>query len=143
MDTMLVYQFTTEGSPLAVSGSENLWTLVGADATPTTADDFITDATGWKGFEVFVPNTITTAQHLLVGWSTTVSAQTAVATILDALDLQLDATPGTPAALANCAVIGINSKSSIIRFWDNITKIKTISVRGHGGAYPCVVTTIS
>ena len=127
----------------AVDGTPSVYVLAGADASPTTADDYITDTTGWKGFSVEVHNTITTAQHVLVGWSTTASDQAAVASILNTLDGHLDSTPATATANANCAILSINKPGPLVVLFDGETTIKTVCVRGHGAAYQTIVTAIA
>ncbi len=130
---------------VGVSGSVNTYTVVAAPAAGSgdAATQFITSATGWKYAKVVMISDVAVEADklLMVGWSTTVNAEAAITTILDALRTDLGTPDGT--GHANVLVSAtINDPPVIV--WDGTTTIKTISVACQGtDTYDCAIITVA
>ena len=130
--------------PVGTIGSTYTYTVVAnnADGSGDAATEYITSGTGWKWAKVVPISDVAIAadEALMVGWSTSASAQAAITTILTALKADLLTPDGT--GHANTMVTSNLNDPLIIR-WDGQTTIKTISVASMGGAYECAIITVS
>ena len=113
-----------------------------ADGSGDAATEFIGSATGWKYVKVVPISDVVFAadEALMVGWSTSASAQAAITTVLTALKAALLTPDG--AGHANTKVT-CNINDPLEVYWDGTTTIKTVSVASMGGAYECAIIAVS
>ena len=118
---------------VGINGSVATYTAI-ANAAGGSGDgtsEYISSATGFKAFKLQMVSdvAIEADKLLMVGWSTTESAQAAVTTVLDALRTDLGSPDGT--GHANTMVF-CNPADLPWIYWDGTTTIKTISVASQG-----------
>ncbi len=118
------------GAITAVSGAMSVYTLNANIATGSgdAALEFITDATGHKGFNVDIIDDIAIAanESLMVCWSTTVNDEANTTAALDALRTALTTPDGV--GHPNCFIVTANTKQIPPILWDGTDTIKTVSV---------------
>ena len=118
---------------VGINGSVATYTLVAnaAAGSGDAATEFVSSATGFKAFKLQMVSdvAIEADKLLMVGWSTTATAQAAVTTVLDALRTAL----GTPDGAGHSNVMVFCNPADLPWiYWDGTTTIKTISVASQG-----------